>query len=262
MSCNHNRSGRGDEESSSSSGEEDYDPTMYPQMNADLSMPGSSKHMLKVIVTGFGPFGDHNINASWEAVKELKKLGVAHNVQLITEEIPVEYQTVKHLIPRMWKHHNPDLVVHVGVSGVAEELTIETLAHNEGYKRLDVTGNTAPSQCYLKNGCDSLATGFNVEKLCDDINGDSCLAMAVQSNDAGRYLCEYIFYASLSQKTSCVSFIHVPPLGEPYSAQELGDGLRCAILGMLKQLDLYHPLPLPSPEVVQQFLEQNTGASG
>ena len=162
----------------------------------------------------------------------------------------------------MWKHHNPDLVVHVGVSGVAEELTIETLAHNEGYKRLDVTGNTAPSQCYLKNGCDCLATGFDVEKLCNDINGDSCLAMAVQSNDAGRYLCEYIFYASLSQKTSCVSFIHVPPLGEPYSAQELGDGLRCAILGMLKQLDLYHPLPLPSPEVVQQFLEQNTGASG
>lgn len=261
MSVKCNRSGRGDGESSSSSGEEDYDPAMYAQLNDDLSMPGSTKHMIKVIVTGFGPFGDHNVNASWEAVKELKKLGVAHNVQLITEEIPVEYQTVKHLIPHMWKQHNPDLVVHVGVSGVAEELTIETIAHNEGYKRHDITENTAPSQCYLKNGCDCLSTGFDVEKLCKEINESSCLAMAVQSNDAGRYLCEYTFYASLSEKTSCVSFIHVPPLGSPYSAPELGDGLRCAILGMLKQLELYHPLPLPSPEVVQQFLQQNTGAS-
>ena len=27
-----------------------------------------------IVVTGYGPFGDHKINASWEAVKQLKDL--------------------------------------------------------------------------------------------------------------------------------------------------------------------------------------------
>lgn len=260
MTSNHNTSGRGDGGADSSSSDEDFDPEMYPQMNPDLSMPGSTKPMITVLVTGFGPFGDHTINASWEAVKELRKMGVTHNVKLITHEIPVEYQTVKQLIPNLWNQHSPDLVVHVGVSSIAEEVTIETYAHNECYNKQDVTGNTAPSECYQKNGRDCLETGFDVAQLCMDINNGSCLAMAVPSKDAGRYLCEYTFYASLSQKSSCVAFIHVPPLGSPYSSVELGDALRCAIQSMLKQLNLYHPLPLPSAELMDQIKRNHDGA--
>ena len=32
------------------------------------------KPQRSIVVTGYGPFGDHKVNASWEAVKHLKEL--------------------------------------------------------------------------------------------------------------------------------------------------------------------------------------------
>ena len=58
----------------------------YPQLNDDLSMPGTQKRMATVLVTGFGPFSNYTENPSWQAVKALKTLGVAHNVNLVTLE--------------------------------------------------------------------------------------------------------------------------------------------------------------------------------
>lgn len=51
-----------------------------------------------------------------------------------------------------------------------------------------------------------------------------------------RYLCDFSFYTSLSIDRSRSAFIHVPPLGQPYSEDQLGDGLAIAVSAMLKQL--------------------------
>ncbi|XP_040846798.1 pyroglutamyl-peptidase 1 isoform X1 [Ochotona curzoniae] len=75
-----------------------------------------------VVVTGFGPFGEHTVNASWIAVQELEKLGLGDSVDLHVYEIPVEYQTVQKLIPALWEKHSPQVpvrlhVLHVAVPG-------------------------------------------------------------------------------------------------------------------------------------------------
>ncbi|KAI2589726.1 PGPEP1 isoform 7 [Pan troglodytes] len=62
-----------------------------------------------VVVTGFGPFGEHTVNASWIAVQELEKLGLGDSVDLHVYEIPVEYQTVQRLIPALWEKHSPQI---------------------------------------------------------------------------------------------------------------------------------------------------------
>uniref|UniRef100_A0A8C6FTV2 Pyroglutamyl-peptidase I n=1 Tax=Moschus moschiferus TaxID=68415 RepID=A0A8C6FTV2_MOSMO len=62
-----------------------------------------------VVVTGFGPFGEHTVNASWIAVQELEKLGLGDSVDLHVYEIPVEYQTVQRLIPALWEKHSPQV---------------------------------------------------------------------------------------------------------------------------------------------------------
>lgn len=246
----------GDESDSDSSMDDNTDQMEYPSLNPDFSMPGSVKEMVTVLVTGFGPFEGHPINASWEAVKELKGLGVAHNVKLIIEELPVNYVAVKNIIPKLWETHKPQLVVHVGVSGSASEITIECKAHNEGYKRLDIAGCSAPSQCYRKNSEECIRSGFDTDRLRCDVNESSCLAMAVTSENAGRYLCEYVFYASLCQDRERSIFIHVPPLDSPYSAKELAHGLQSVIVGLLKQLDLYRPLHLSDMSAFNQLVEE------
>ncbi|KAK3098217.1 hypothetical protein FSP39_017294, partial [Pinctada imbricata] len=131
-------------------------------------------------ILGFGPFGEHKVNASWVAVQRLAEFGVKDDVELVTREIPVDYDMVKEIICSLWEEEKPDLVVLVGVSGIAKVITIEQQAHNDGYCRKDVKG--------------------------------------------------------LSNDPTCSAFIHVPPLGAPYTADQLAQGLRIAIIEMLRQI--------------------------
>lgn len=66
-----------------------------------------------ILVTGFGPFDAHVVNASWEAVRELQKLWANSaefpDVKLVAEEIPVSYNYVSDHIPQLWKKHNPSV---------------------------------------------------------------------------------------------------------------------------------------------------------
>lgn len=54
----------------------------------------------------------HSVNASWIAVAELSKTGLgkeAANVNLVTKEIQVEYQTVSELVPKLWETYKPQV---------------------------------------------------------------------------------------------------------------------------------------------------------
>ena len=62
---------------------------------------------LTCLISGFGPFGNHAVNASWVAVQELAQMGIANDVDLITAEIPVEYDTVRNGVPDLWNKYKP-----------------------------------------------------------------------------------------------------------------------------------------------------------
>ena len=40
-----------------------------------------------VLVTGFGPFAHHSVNASWAAVQELEAVGISQPARLVTKEV-------------------------------------------------------------------------------------------------------------------------------------------------------------------------------
>lgn len=52
-----------------------------------------------------------------------------------------------------------------------------------------------------------------------------------------RYLCEFIFYKSLQINRERTIFVHVPPVGRPYSAEEVASGLVDIIKCALRQLE-------------------------
>ena len=60
-----------------------------------------------VLVTGFGPFGTHVVNASWVAVQSLEKIGISDDIELIVKHVPVEYDTVKEMVPKLWEEYKP-----------------------------------------------------------------------------------------------------------------------------------------------------------
>lgn len=62
---------------------------------------------------GFGPFGNHTVNASWVAVQELAQMGIASDVDLVTTLIPVEYDTVRSEVPDIWNKYKPKVLSSV-----------------------------------------------------------------------------------------------------------------------------------------------------
>lgn len=58
-----------------------------------------------ILITGFGPFGVHKINASWECVSLLPNEIQGYNI--IKKEIPVMYSYVEENIPQLWNKYNP-----------------------------------------------------------------------------------------------------------------------------------------------------------
>lgn len=62
-----------------------------------------------VVVTGFGPFRDYTVNASWEVAKELSDTGITKdlNIDLVTVNIPVSYKDVDEIVPNLWSQYKP-----------------------------------------------------------------------------------------------------------------------------------------------------------
>ncbi|KAL9824101.1 pyroglutamyl-peptidase 1 isoform 1-T1 [Geothlypis trichas] len=190
-----------------------------------------------VVVTGFGPFGEHAVNASWIAVQELEKLGLRDDVDLHVYEVPVEYQTVQRLIPALWKKHSPQLVVHVGVSGMATTVTLEKCGHNVGYKGLDNCRFCPGSQCCVEGGPECIDSIIDMDAVSSRVSALGLDVTVTISKDAGRYLCDFTYYTSLYQSHGRSAFVHVPPLGKPYSAEQLGRALQAIIEEMLDFLE-------------------------
>lgn len=200
------------------------------------SAENDTESQTTVLVTGFGPFGVHKENPSWLAVQELKRLGLGDDINLVVEHLPVEYEMVKLKVPSLWKRHKPNLVVHCGVSGVAQVLTLEQEAHNFGYKSTDIQGKIPPDNCCVRGGPDTLKSGIHMGKVCEAINSADCGVAAAVSHDPGRYLCDFTYFSSLNIKRTNVAFIHVPPQDQPYSVAQLAKGLKMAIFAMIEQL--------------------------
>lgn len=193
-----------------------------------------------VLVTGFGPFGHHLINASWEAVKELQRLGVEYKsrqIALKTKEIPVVYEDVSERVPILHKELKPQLCIHVGVSSHTEVMQLERCGHNKGYEREDIYGNTPQSGYCIVGGPDIIDCKFNVGKVCQKLSQKQSAVKVAVSENAGHYLCDFIYYMSLHISQVPVLFVHIPELGSPYSVTELAYALRDLIEILLEEIE-------------------------
>ena len=81
-------------------------------------------------------------------------------------------------------------MVHVGVSGIAKEITLEQLAHNDGYDKFDVKGQVPNNNTCVDDGkCPRDAcvkSKLCMGKVCQAILEDECKVNAVISHDPGR----------------------------------------------------------------------------
>merc|ERR1712029_1338336 len=179
-----------------------------------------------VLVTGFGPFGPHKTNASLEAVLELPSIWTNRQGDLIVEEVPVSYGFVG-TAKFCMMHPERELLatVHCGVSAQAKNIMVEKCARNSFYNSPDIDGKLPSSntcvECRPKE--EKLSTKFHVHDLAKCTKAD-----VDTSEDAGLYLCEFIYYKGLAEMKGNSIFIHVPTQ-DVLSSEEAAKSIRTIV---------------------------------
>ena len=189
----------------------------------------------KILFTGFGPFENNPVNASWIAVQEAEKVWedsnpLSESFKLETREFRVSYSFVAENLQLAYSETTPALCVHVGVAPIAFP-KLERRGKNSGYVLVDVDGNLPPNGVCKERGPEELQTSVDLEIVLKKLS--SAEVEFEISEDAGRFLCDFMYYSSLYLGDCPVIFVHLPPLSFLYTAEQLGRALKELIISLL-----------------------------
>ncbi|MGM9646891.1 MAG: pyroglutamyl-peptidase I [Eubacteriales bacterium] len=167
---------------------------------------------MKILLTGFAPFGGEPINPSYEAIKLLPDYLDGH--QLIKREMPVSYDASPSLLTWMVDHYRPDAVVCVGQAGGRTAITPEYVAINLKHGAMpDNSGVCYADQPVIADGPAAYFTNLPVRQMVSALRKEGLPGFV--SYSAGTYVCNCLMYQLLHQIHTAYpsvkgGFIHVP----------------------------------------------------
>lgn len=171
---------------------------------------------MKILVTGFDPFGNESINPSYEAVKLLPD--VIMDAQIIKMEIPtVMNKSIEKVIEKIEEIH-PDVVINVGQAGGRFVLTPEKVAINlNDYRICDNEGNQPLDEKIYEDGENAYFTTLPVKAMVSNMKKANIPAAV--SYSAGTFVCNHIMYGVLYHINKNAlpikaGFIHIPFMSE------------------------------------------------
>lgn len=167
---------------------------------------------MRVLVTGFEPFGGEVMNPALEAVMKID-IKLDH-IEVIKGKLPVVFHQSIGVLKNLIQTHRPDIVICVGQAGGRPSITLERVGINVDDARIpDNEGNTPVDQKINPIGPDAYFTSLPIKAIVSAINEMGIPANI--SNTAGTYVCNHILYglcdfiASSSMEIKG-GFMHVP----------------------------------------------------
>ncbi|KAJ3147001.1 hypothetical protein HDU86_008147 [Geranomyces michiganensis] len=164
---------------------------------------------LRVLLTGFEPFGGRSTNASWSAVSEIPSTLETPAAILSIEKVllPVEYTPVRAKIPALHDQIRPNIVLHCGL-GRPEICCLEGKAASSGYVKPD-NAKRVPTE--NEEESTYFVDPYLLSCVHEAVDDNSHPNPIMVSHDAGRFLCEYTLMQSLRLKTTPATlFLHIP----------------------------------------------------
>ena len=147
--------------------------------------------MKKTVITYFEPFGGKKTNASKEVV-----LSLDNSFEKIS--LPVSWKRSLPILDEIIKNQ-PRYLFMVGESGSYPEVTVELVARNICHG-VDEDGVKKDKERILRATPKTIYTNFKHENI-----------PFTNSDNAGRFLCNYVYYITLLRvEVTKVIFIHVP----------------------------------------------------
>ena len=185
--------------------------------------------MMKILVTGFDPFGGERINPAWEAVSRLASEIAGAEVR--TLQIPTVFGASATKLTAEIDQFQPDAVICVGQAGGRFGITPERVAinvddaripDNQGQQPIDVVIQTDGAPAYFA----TLPVKAMVAKM------QAAGIPSSVSNTAGTFVCNHIMYQALYHVAkyhpqTVAGFIHVP-----YIPTQVADKPNLASMGL------------------------------
>jgi len=201
---------------------------------------------MKVIITGFDPFGGEKINPAYEAVKLLPDQVGEH--MIIKKEIPTVFGKSLAAIEAAIHEYQPDIVICVGQAGGHFAITLERVAINQDDASIpDNEGNQPIDEPIHVGGVPAYFSTLPIKAIVSRIKANGIPASV--SNTAGTFVCNHVMYGLLHLMNEkfpniCGGFIHVPyatiqvidkPSMPSLTLEQIRDGLLIAIETTLEQ---------------------------
>lgn len=173
---------------------------------------------MRILVTGFEPFGDEAINPAWEAVKRLPDtISGASIVKLL---VPTAFGFCGRVLYEALERHAPDAVLSVGQAGGRCDLSVERVAINVADGRIpDNEGRRPIDEPVLADGPAAYFSTLPIKAVVARVRDRGVPASV--SNSAGTYVCNYLMYLALHAVArgrpgtgpgTMAGFVHVPYL--------------------------------------------------
>ena len=167
---------------------------------------------MKILITGFEPFGGESVNPAYEAVKLLPDM--AGDIQIVKMEIPTVFGEAGKVEETGILQHQPDAVICVGQAGRRADIGVERVAINLVEASIpDNAGNQPMDVKVQEDGDTAYFATIPVKAMVKNIKDHGIPASI--SYTAGTYVCNSVMYDLLyliDRKYPSIrgGFIHVP----------------------------------------------------
>ncbi|MCD8506254.1 MAG: pyroglutamyl-peptidase I [Alkalibacterium thalassium] len=171
---------------------------------------------MKILVTGFDPFGGEKINPAYEAVRRLDS--EIAGAEIITMELPTVFHHAAEVLEGKIREADPDVILCVGQAGGRYSVSPERVAINLDDARIPDNKRNQPIDSPIQS--DGPAAYFStlpIKAMVEKMRQAGVPASV--SNSAGTFVCNHIMYQVLYTldrhfpgKTG--GFVHVPFIPE------------------------------------------------
>ena len=177
---------------------------------------------MKVLLTGFEPFGKYKENSSWAVAEKVTACGVV-DAEVIARRLPVSFAGVAKALRDAVEECSPDTVIMLGQAAGIDYIKLERIAINMMDATIaDNNGYIPDEEPIYADGTVALFTNVDIKKLCRAV--EELGIPAKVSNSAGLYVCNRTYYEALrlcnERPGMKALFVHLPLYeGQPSAAE-------------------------------------------
>ena len=167
---------------------------------------------MKVLITGFDPFGGEKINPAWEAVRALPDN--IDGIEVVKLQIPTVFKKSAKKLFENIDSVKPDVVICVGQAGGRYEFSVERVAINVDDGRIpDNDGYQPVDSPVFEDGENAYFSTLPIKAIVEEVKKAGIPAAV--SNTAGTFVCNHVTYGvrhliETKYQGKRSGFIHIP----------------------------------------------------